>query len=260
MIDSLWVYNGVKNELEYLDTEYLITWNNNKLYLKCTKNKFIKISNRIDNLIKMITYIKGTNTESIEIYLCLSSLKKQIDNNYKITPKNINSGYTDITNRYIFIWREEEFEKVLFHELVHFFNCDHREETYNYYTNYDSLFEAITDFKAIIYNIVYISYITKCKIDKLINYEFSFIINQGNMINNIINKNNTKLISPAFSYFVLKAMLINYCISNDFTENDYDNLFIHNKNFNKIIKKFNKLNENYFFNFNSSRMTFFELE
>jgi len=260
MIDSIWVYNGIKNELDNLDKEYIISWNNNKIFLKCTKSKFHKIKKRLNHLIKIINYIKGTNTENLEIYLVLSQLKKNIDNEKKITPKNINSGYTHIINRYIFIWREEEFEKVLFHELIHFFNCDHREETYSYYTNYDSIFEAITDFKAIIYNLIYISYVTNCKLDKLINYEFSFIANQGSMFNYIIKNNNIKLLSPAYSYFVLKTMLLNYSISNDFDENDYENLFIHNKNFNKIIKKFNKLNENYFFNFNSCRMTFFELE
>ena len=259
MIDSKWVYNGVEFELEDLDTEYLISWNNNKIYLKCTRVKFTKISKRLSHLIRIINYIKGNNTEDLEIYLVLSLLKKKIDNTKNITPKNINSGYTDITNRYIFIWREEEFEKVLFHELIHYFNCDHREETYTNYTNYDALFEAITDFKAIIYNLVYISYITNCKLNKLINYEFSFIVNQGIMINNLLNKN-IKLSSPAFSYFVLKTMLLHYCISNEFTENNYTDLFIHNKNFNKIIKNFKNINENNFFSFNSCRMTFFELE
>ena len=80
------------------------------------------------------------------------------------------------------------------------------------------------------------------------------------MINSIINNNNTQLVSPAFSYFVLKTMLVIYCVSDDLTEETFNNLFVHNKNFNKIIKKFIKLNESSFYDFKSCRMTFFELE
>ena len=181
LIDTEWVYKGVTKDIKNLSKEYLISWDNNKIYLKCTEIKFLKIKSRLPYLIKMISYIKNTN-EELNIYLLLSSLKKKIDNYKNISPKNINSGYTDNINRYIFIWREEEFEKVLFHELIHFFNHDHSNEIYTHYIKFDSLFEAITDFKAIIYNLIYLSFLTNKKLCKLINYEFSFINNQGIMI------------------------------------------------------------------------------
>lgn len=259
LISSKWVYQNVINKIDNLDVEYLISWNNNKIYLKCTNNKFIKIIKRLPHLLRMIEFIKNGNKENIVIYLLLSNLKKKIDNNIKIKPKNINSGYTDIVNRYIFIWREEEFEKVLFHELVHFYDIDHRDEVYDIYIEYESLFEAITDLKGITYNLIYLSLITNKKLDKLINYEFSFIHNQSIMINNLIN-NNVKLLSPAFSYYVLKSMLINYIISKKFSFEEYNNLFILNKNFNIIITKLNKIKEVNYINFDSCRMTFFELE
>ena len=50
MIDSMWVYNGVKNDLKYLEKEYIISWSNNKIFLKCTKNKFNKIKKRLNYL------------------------------------------------------------------------------------------------------------------------------------------------------------------------------------------------------------------
>jgi hypothetical protein len=259
LISSKWVYKNVINEIDNLDVEYLISWNNNKIYLKCTNNKFIKIVKRLPQLLRMIEFIKNGNKENIVIYLLLSNLEKKIDNNIKIKPKNINSGYTDIVNRYIFIWREEEFEKVLFHELVHFYDIDHRDEIYDIYLEYESLYEAITDLKGITYNLIYLSLITNKKLDKLINYEFSFIHNQSIMINNLIN-NNVKLISPAFSYYVLKSMLINYITSKKFSLEEYNNLFIFNKNFNVIITKLNKIKEVNYINFDSCRMTFFELE
>ena len=79
------------------------------------------------------------------------------------------------------------------------------------------------------------------------------------MINNLINKN-IKLVSPAFSYYVLKLMLINYITSSQMTINEYNDLFILNKNFNFIINKLNEIKETNYYNFNSCRMTFFELE
>lgn len=260
LISSEWVYKKVINKIDNLDTEYLIYWNNNKIYLKCTDDKYIKILKRLQHLLRMIEFIKNDNKENVVIYLLLSNLKKKINNNNKkIKPKNINSGYTDIINRYIFIWREEEFEKVLFHELVHFYELDHRDEIYENYLEFESLYEAITDLKGITCNLIYLSLITNKKIDKLINYEFSFINNQSIMINNLINEN-IKLTTPAFSYYVLKSMVINYITSNKFSLEEYNNLFILNKNFYVIIKKLNKIKEVKYINFDSCRMTFFELE
>jgi hypothetical protein len=286
LISSAWVDKDVQNNINKLDAEYLITWsytdnntdnnnnnnnnntnntnnnNNNKIYLKCTNDKFNKIKKRLPHLLRMIEFIKNDNTENLTIYLFLSDLKKKIDNNIIIKPKNINSGYTDYTdiyNKFIFIWREEEFEKVLFHELVHFYNIDHRDETYTNFVKFDSLYEAITDFKGITFNLIYLSIFTNIKIENLMNYEFSFINNQAIMINNLIN-NNIKLISPAFSYYVLKMMLINYIISSKFSLEDYNDLFKKNIKFDTIITKLININKTTYHDFNSARMTFIELE
>jgi hypothetical protein len=254
-----WVYNGILSCIDELNEEHLISWNNNKIFIKCTTDKFNKFKKRLPYLLKMIEHIKKDSNKNITIYLLLSKLKKTHDNSNEIKPKHINSGYTDTVAKYIFIWREEEFEKVLFHELIHFFDHDHRDEVYTYYNNFESLYEAITDLKGITYNLIYLSFITNKSLLKLFNYEFSFINNQGIMINNLINKN-VKLISPAFSYFVLKAMLINYISSSEFTVKEYNDIFILNQNFNNIINKLNKIINTNYHNFNSCRMTFFELE
>ena len=55
-------------------------------------------------------------------------------------------------------------------------------------------------------------------------------------------------------------MLINYITSKKFSFEEYNNLFILNKNFNAIITKLNKIKEVNYINFDSCRMTFFELE
>ena len=157
MIGSYWVSN--KLTYDYLDYEINIKWNNNNIYLKTTKEKFNKIKKRLIIFIKMINYLQQNTNTNVNIYLVLSNLKKIVNNDI-IDVDNINSGYTDIMEKYIFIWREEEFEKVTFHELLHLFNKDHRlEDNSNKY-----YYEAITDFKAIIYNCIYVSILTKIKI------------------------------------------------------------------------------------------------
>ena len=257
LVSSPWVYKKLLNNINNLDSEYLINWNNNKIYIKCTQDKFIKIEKRFPYLLRVINFIKNNNKENVVIYLLLSTLKKKCDDHKIIKPKHINSGYTDNINKYIFIWREEEFEKVLFHELIHFYNYDHRKEIYKN-LKYEYLFEAITDFKAINYNLIYLSLITDIKLQDLIDFEFSFIYNQAIMINNLINKN-IKLVSPAYSYYVLKYMLLKYIITQEFLEIEYNDLFTCNKNFNNIINKFQEINETQYLDFNSCRMTFFEL-
>jgi hypothetical protein len=263
-----WVYDKVINKIDELSGSYLIEWTNNnlsnKIYIKCQPQKLEIIKNRLNIFIKVMNriQIKSDKKLGIELYLILSDLKKNLDNTNNISPKHVNSGYTDTHIHYIFIWREEEFEKVSFHELIHFFDMDHRHEEYQHeHKHDDSMYEAITDFKAIFYNIIYISLCTKKSITSLFNLELTFIFNQAKMINDAL-KNNIKTSSPVYSYFVLKALLFNYIIknTNDFEKN-WSNLFIKNDNFNKIIEKVKKQNElnNKYYNFNSARMTSLEL-
>lgn len=255
---SFWVYDKVINEFKYLEYEYLIEWDSNKIYIKCSKDKINKIKKRLDVFLKIITWIKGNSDQNIEIYLVLSSLKKNIDLNKDIAPKHINSGYTHKIKKYIFIWREEEFEKVTFHELIHLYKKDHSIEIINSkYDNYESLYEAITDFKAIYYNLIYLSILTKIKLSLLFNLEITFINNQACMILSFINQN-IKLISPAFSYFVLKCKIFNYFTSDKVNENDFNDIFINLKNYNILLNKLIDLNECQYYDFNSSRMSFFE--
>jgi len=122
--------------------------------------------------------MNGTSDIDINIYLVLSKLTKYLEIDEIISPKHINSGYTNLLTNDIFIWREEEFEKVTFHELIHLFNKDHRNETVKLPIEINgpkSFYEAITDFKAIIFNIIYISLLTHKKIKSILKYELNFI-------------------------------------------------------------------------------------
>lgn len=267
---TYWVYDKVIHKLDELSGSYLIEWSNNnltnKIYIKCKPPKIENIKNRLNILIKVINRIqlKSKKKLGIELYLVLSDFKKKLGNTNEIGPKHVNSGYTDTYNNYIFIWREEEFEKVTFHELIHLFDIDHRDEKYKHEHTYeDSLYEAITDFKAIFYNIIYISLCTKKSLITLFNLELTFIFNQAKMMNNNINNGN-KLISPVYAYFVLKALLFNYInnLNQSNFEENWSDIFIKNKNFDKLINKIKQtnleLNKKYY-NFNSARMTSLEL-
>jgi len=266
LIDSPWVNPDLEyNELTY---EINISWNNNNLYIITTKDKFIKFKKRLSIFLKIINYIKSNSDFKINMYLILSKQTKYLEINEIISPKHINSGYTNTNTNDIFIWREEEFEKVSFHELLHLFVKDHSNEDITLSIEIDgpeSFFEAITDFKAIILNLIYISLITKKKIKSLTEYEISFIYNQAKIINNNLNncKINQVIVqkSPAYSYFILKYFIFKYFVGNYFNEKLFNNIFFESKNYNKLIKiiKDYKLNSNNFINFNSARMTIFEL-
>jgi hypothetical protein len=264
IIDKLKSSPWVSQELtyDYLPYEINIKWNNNNIYIKTSENKFNNIINRLHIFLKIINYINKIN-DNIEMYLILSNLKKNINEYEVISPKHINSGYTDTSKKIIFIWREEEFEKVCFHEIIHLLDQDHRHEHVNIETNISgptSYYEAITDFKAIIFNIIYLSLITKIKLKILYSFEYSFIKNQSNYIYYILKiKNEQK--SPAYSYFVLKYFIFKYFNGQYFNENLFDDIFYKNINYYKLIdqiKNYDIINIKYT-NLNSARMTFFEL-
>lgn len=214
-------YKGVMDSLNQFNINKKITFNNHIIYLKCTTQQFDNINKILVPYIKMIDYLSNKN---ITMYLILTNLKKQIYNkNEELSAKNINSGYTDLHENYIFIWRYEEFIKVTFHELIHYTDRDHRNDT-KYY-------EAITDYKAIYYNIIFLSIVTNEDIKDLLNYEINFINNQYNYMKQFKFKKN----SNAYSYYIIKCYLINKL---------FTNIYIPINNY----------------NLNSCRMTLLELE
>lgn len=259
---SPWV--SQKLSYDYLLYEFNIKWNNNNnIYIKTTEDKFNNFLIRLPVFLKILNYINRKNNESITIYMILSDLKKYINLNEIIAPDHINSGYTNLLTKLIFIWREEEFEKVCFHEVIHVLDQDHRNENININTNIDgpeSFHEAITDFKAIIFNIIYISLITKIKLKILFSFEYSFIKNQSNYIYDILKIKN-KQYSPAYSYFVLKYFIFKYFNSSYFNEKLFNDIFYKNKNYSILInniKHYDIKNIKYIDTY-SARMTLFEL-
>ena len=86
-------------------------------------DSFIKKIDSIFNFFDMIT--KKKNYYKLEVFL--SGKKKYINKNLNsLDPDNINSGAT-LPSYFIYIFRKEEFVKVLFHELVHYLDLDMRD-------------------------------------------------------------------------------------------------------------------------------------
>jgi hypothetical protein len=258
------VSKQIKNEIKKLNNTYLIKWNNNKIYIKMNKSLIL---NRIKLIIYFIEYLKyiSHNNKIITIYLILSSLTKTLPQNEIMGVDHVNSGYTDNSEDIIYIWRLEECEKVIFHEIIHFLDLDRKYEDINIKLNlndYHNYHEVITDYYGILYHIIYLSLITKKKILELLKIELGFIRNQCMLINFHFNLGNwkkelkKKVIqnSSVFSYYILKYMLFNYIIKHNIILDNDTNL---TNLFNKIINYGLKLSN--FIDIKSTRMTLLQL-
>lgn len=270
-----WVDNiNVMKELNNLGSTNLIEWDNIRLIIRGGDNSFGELLDRIEYIVYFIEYLKKkTNKQTpLDIYLVLTGLEKQFPTDNSIVDiTTANSGYTDFRENIIFIWRREECEKVLFHELVHFYDLDHKYEDVHLdlKSTETSYHEAITDFKGIYYHLIYLSIITNYPIKKLLEMEYMFIRNQAiqmntylglgswDNINDILIKQNT----PAFSYYILKYLLFKYSLSNDI------NKFLESNNYNGLLQVVIEMGKNefknYFYNIikgKSSRMSSLQLD
>jgi len=256
--------SGIIKSLPTLHEEYCIQWGDNNIYIKGNSNINGFLS-RIQIFINILEYLRNKSNcknKIINIYIILTDLKKSIPNKNKIiSAKHINTGYTDHRNNIIFIWRYEEFEKVLFHELVHYFELDHSSMIRKVDNNISikgpiNYFEAFTDFWGCLYHLIYISLVTKIKIKLLLEIELAYMENIAKNIYSYYDLNNKKNIehkSDAFSYYILKWYLFKYALDNDINkvDNFYDILNI-------II--LNNMDISKIYNINNIRMTLLQLK
>ena len=105
-------------------------------------------------------------------------------------PKEINTGFTTYQHK-LCIFREEELNKVLIHELIHYLQLDLGYIKSNRISNYFNinpnieirLNEAYTEILALIINVSINSYLNKGRknysfANKMINYELKFTLYQ----------------------------------------------------------------------------------
>ena len=237
LMDSPWVYKkGINQNIKFLDTSYEIEWSNGIIKIRCNNKELTNIIKRIKIMILLLEYLRSLVNDypKLTIYLVLTDLKKTFPENGIMKPENANTGYVNFRTNIIFIWRLEEFEKVLIHESIHFFDLDglKRDHTdridikgeHRYY-------EGFTDFWAIYYYIIYISIISKVNIKQILELEFNFVKNQALTLNSLLGLNSWKTkpnkvikqSTAGFSYYIIKYLLFLHSLDNNIT-NDISTL------------------------------------
>ena len=188
------IHYAETTELQYIKIEsefYSID-----LYLDHTFSNSIEI--QIMKIITILTIMKKIADEfllpnkdkKVNIRLILSRQKKSLYSNYNILgPINVNSGST-LPGEYVNIWRFEEFEKVMIHEIQHFYGCDFNSLNPNYYlvknvineyfdvNGDDKVNESYNEVMAHIISMIYFSRVYKLKLEDVYQSELYFLLFQ----------------------------------------------------------------------------------
>ena len=245
------------NKLDYIHS-YTINYMNVQIKLNIySKTKTIskKILNEIiDRIVILCLYKSPTVKLNINIDIFMTPFKKKITKDTRIlTSREVNSGFTS-HNYKICIYRKEELNKVLVHELIHYLELDLDEvefvDFYKYFNITSStdvkLNEAYTEILALVFNSIIISKtLTECK--KILNSELKFSLYQVGKILNLYQfdnaleffqrNNNSKFnqTTSVFSYFIVKTILL-------FNLNSFLELYYKQKinkyNFKKLVLSF----------------------
>jgi hypothetical protein len=181
------------------------------------------------------------NNNKVKVRILLSKQKKSLFDNYDIIgPINVNSGST-LPGEYVNIWRVEEFEKVLIHEIQHYYGCDFHSSNPNYYLiknvidkyfdidGDDKVNESYNEAMAHIIAMVYFSKIHNIQLADVYHHEMYFLIFQTAKIIEYFNGNKYEAIfrsekdhivinqrTSVLSYYLIKTLFmfyINYTIN-----------------------------------------------
>ena len=299
--DSYFVGKSIQNKMLKLKYTYEIKYKNILIYFITSKNLKV-IKKRIIKLIKIIKTIKELFNrdkayQKITIYDINERKCLPRKNNETIIPDNCNSGYCSVlysTNKNgdIVLYRNEEFYKVLIHELIHanfidyhiIINQNKSNMNKKICTDYNILLnEAFTETFSCLLNIIIINYDTKINIDIIFKNEVKFMLNMFNKLLNYYSIKNIQDIivekgckkyfkqrTNVFSYYILK--FLNYVNINKFLimmeKNTNKNYSIKNGNYNKEYIKYvfnnifllNKYIKNEKVKDRSLRLTLYELK
>jgi hypothetical protein len=191
----------------------------------------LNIKDIITNIIKITLLINkiaieyNIHVSDYDIIIFLGKNKKYLFNKKQIiTPMNINSGSTLISS-YVSLWRLEEYEKVLIHELLHYIGIDYHLFTNNELNNkireifkidgINHINESYNECVAAIINMCWKSIKYNININDIYKLETKFLIFQtnkiikffgGNKSENLFEINITQTTS-ALSYIILKMIL-----------------------------------------------------
>jgi len=233
--DNNFVSSDILKELEINNINNIIIEEDN-YYLSLYYYNIDNIDKYILKIINVINIIKELNeqydkkndkkNDNYNVILFLGNQKKYIYSD-KIMPISMNSG-SSIIEEYASLWRKEEFEKVLIHELLHFISADFHKNIKGYDNldkNINNIFkidginspnESYNETLAGIINMCYKSVIYKMNINVIYKIEMNFLYFQtaklinffgGNKMEDLFNKLTIKQTTSALSYIILKMIL-----------------------------------------------------
>ena len=207
-----------------------------ELNLYLTENDITDKFIYLEKIIKIIKFMYNLNLklinkkpEKIKVTVLLSHQRKEFSELDILTPININSG-SAMREILVTVWREEELEKVLIHEIQHYLACDFYIGTQDYdyvkniLNNYfkvsgnDMVNESYNETMAHIISMCYQSVKLNMSLDKMYDYEMKFLLLQTAKIINFFGGNNIfttnyKQTTSVLSYYVIKTILF-YNINN----------------------------------------------
>lgn len=215
-------YFEVESGYDKIYLYFPCNYDNNDSNICIQDDEVNKIVNEILTIINIMRNITKKK-HMVDLTIFFGKQKKKMPKNNIFSAENINSGSTYPAFE-VYIWRREEFRKVLIHELVHYFGCDagiynngyeKLEKVINNNFKYewlDSHNEAYTEILALIIHSCYVSKITKISLKVVLANELYFTIFQISKIlkqynNNDIFKIKFKQTTSVLSYFIVKMML-----------------------------------------------------
>jgi len=217
-------YN-IKEVIDYIDQ---IT----NIYIYIYKNLITKVyyNINIDNqfdlkkfelIIRRCHKVLENNTNIYTIHLIPTEAKKILDFDNILTAKNVNSGFTYANGNDIYIFRKEEYPKVIIHELLHH-NKDLHNDTFNN-SNKEALMkhfditkdtililnETLIELHALLLHLTYISQEYKMDLKKLFKKELDYSIYKSSQILKL-KKKNKKWCDKCniYSYIIFKTIIM----------------------------------------------------
>jgi len=200
------------------------------IFFKCITKDELPQEGVIQNILNYIPKIN--NNKFFNIYIILYKGKRKLSNPSQ--KKYINGGFTYLNDNNIYIYRKQEFIKVLFHEILHH-SIDVRYYSIYYKKKY-LLSEAVTEFLATIHYLKFLKLFQQ----KYIQLELEHSINIIPYILTLKDHN-----TNIYEYIVMKyILLLNHRRSlkyiNEPTQiikilDDFDNHLIKKKNINNFI-------------------------
>jgi len=200
----------------------------------------LDLANKMTKIFSLLELFNIKNNH-VKIYFAPVDIPKIFPDSPKFTTDSINSGGTthEGDNIYIILFRKEESDKVLIHELIHYLKLDfsmsdvywanmHNINSWvisdfniNPSAQYINLFEALTDTLAISFNSMSNCIITKSNINDYFYTELIYSRTIANHvlkhagfenINGILDKSTSNKLNQSTSvlaYYILKCSLLN---------------------------------------------------